>query len=120
MANEITIKAGLACTNSYLTVKDTSTTRRFDQTTGRGGGPGVVDIGTTEETISFGDCTPGWCEFENLDGTNYVQIGFSTTVYGFRLLKNGGKAIMYLESAATVYAKANTAACKVKVTALNS
>lgn len=119
MANEITIKAGIALSNGLLIVKDTSTTKRFTQTTARGGNPGVVDVGTSEETISFGDCVPGWTEFENLDTTNYVQVGFSTTVYGFRLLANGGKAIVYLESGATVYVKANTAACKVKITALN-
>lgn len=120
MANEIQITTGVRLSNGLLVVPSTQTSRSFNQSTARGGGPGVVDVGTSEETISFGDCVPGFVELVNLDTTNYVQIGFSTGVYGFRLLANGGPALFYLESGATVYAKANTAACKVKVTALNS
>lgn len=120
MADEITVVTGLALSNGLLVVRDTKTTTRFTQTTARIGG-GVYDIGTTEETVSatFTDCVAGWTEIVNLDTTNYVQVGFSTTVYGFRLLANGGKALLYLESGATLYLKANTATCKVKITALN-
>ena len=48
---------------------------------------------------------------QNLDATNYIEIGFSTTVYGLRL--EAGEAIAFrLNPGATIYAKANTAACK--------
>lgn len=120
MANEIQVTTGLALSNGLLVITSTNTTVTYDQTTARGGNPGVVEVGTSEETVSFGDVTPGWCEFKNLDVSNYVQVGFSTAVYGFRLPANGGSAIMYLESGATVYVKANTAACNVRITALNS
>lgn len=119
MANEITITTGISLTNGLLVINSTNTSVNFDQTTARGGNPGVVNIGTTEETISFGDVSPGWCEFKNLDTSNYVQIGFSTGVYGFRLPANGGAAIMRLETGATVYAKADTAACNVRITAVS-
>ena len=119
MADEITIQTGLKLLNGTLEVASTNKTRKFDQTTARGGNPGTVDVGTTEETISFGDCVPGFVEMVNLDATNFIQVGFSTTVYGFRLLAGGGPALIYLETGATLYVKADTAACKVRVTGLN-
>lgn len=120
MANEIKVTTGLACTNGTFILPSTARTVSFDQATSGGGGPGSVDVGTTEETIDFGDITPGWVEFINTDSTNYVQLGFSTGVYGIRLLAGGGKALYYAESGSTVYVKANTAACRVTVNALEA
>jgi len=120
MANEITITTNLRCVNGNLRITPSSVQTQFDQTTARGGGPGVVAIGTTEETISFGDISPGWVRLTNLDDTNYVQLGFATTDYGMRLLAEKGVALFYLESGATIYAKANTASCDVLVESFNS
>lgn len=119
MADEITVTAGIALSNGLLTVKDTKTTRRFTQTTARGGNPGTVDIGTSEETVSFGDCVPGVVEMENLDTTNYVSWGFTTGQLQARLVANGDKAIIRLNTGATLIMQANTAACKVRITAFN-
>lgn len=119
MADEITIQTGVGLKNGELVVSNTNKSRRFDQTTARGGNPGTVDVGTTEETVSFGDCVPGFVEMVNLDATNFVQVGFSTGVYGFRLLANGGPALIYLETGATMYVKADTATCKVRITGIN-
>jgi hypothetical protein len=120
MADEITITTGLSLINGSLRADRKATSTRFDQTTARGGGPGTVDVGTSEGAIDFGDIVPGWVEMINLDPDNFVQVGFSTGVYGFRLPPAGGAAVFYLESAATVYAKADTAGCKVQVIAANS
>lgn len=120
MANEITITTGLSLVNGSLNASRTPTSARFDQTTPRGGGPGTVDVGTSEGTIDFGAIVPGWVEMINLDVDNFVQVGFSTGVYGFRLPPAGGSAIFFLETSATVYVKADTAACKVQVIAANS
>lgn len=120
MANEITVTTGLRLANGDLKVNGSNLSKKFDQTTARGGGPGTVDVGTTEETIDFGDIVPGFVEFRNLDATNFVDLGFSTGVYGIQLLASGGPAVFYLKSGATVYAKADTAACKIQVTAINS
>jgi hypothetical protein len=119
MADEISITTGIRLSNGDLEIPTTTKTRQFDQTTQRGGNPGTVDVGTTEETISFGDCVPGFVEMVNLDGTNFVQVGFSTGVYGFRLIAGGGPALLYLETGAILYAKADTATCKVRVTGVN-
>ena len=78
----------------------------------------VSAIGTTEETLgpAFGDIgTEGLCVIYNLDSTNYVQVGFSTGVYGMRLRGASDAAKFFLEPNATLYLKANTAACNVRV-----
>lgn len=75
-------------------------------------------IGTSEETAGpvFGDIgTEGWVSIYNLDTTNYVQVGFSTTVYGMRLYGGGAPADFFLEPGATLYLKANTASCNVRI-----
>ena len=115
MADEITIRASLRVDNGnfYYTFDPGALT--FDQATAGGGNPGSVDIGTVEETISLGDIsTNGWCIARNLDAANYVEIGFSTGVYGIRL--EAGEVMLFrLNPGATIYAKANTATCKVAV-----
>lgn len=77
-------------------------------------------IGTTEESITFTDISVnGWVKLENTDGTNYVQVGFSTGVYGIRL-KAGFAATFFLEPGATLYLKANSAACRVRISHLGA
>ncbi len=78
----------------------------------------TVSVGTTEETAgpSFGDIgTEGLCIIYNLDTTNYVQVGFATGVYGMRLRGASAPALFFLEPNATLYVKANTAACNVRI-----
>ena len=78
----------------------------------------TTSVGTAEETAgpSFGDIgTEGFCVIYNLDPTNYVQVGFATTVYGMRLRGASAPAMFFLEPNATIYLKANTAACNVRV-----
>lgn len=118
MANEIRITAGMTCTNGNLSVNIPSSTVQVDQATAKGGGPASVDVGTSEETIAFGDITARYCFFKNLDSTNFVQIGFSTGVYGIKLLA-GETAIFPLLTSATVYAKADTSSCTLQVIGLN-
>ena len=75
-------------------------------------------IGTAEETLgpNFGDIgTEGLCVIYNLDTTNYIQVGFATTVYGMRLRGSSSPAVFFLEPGATLYLKANTASCNVRV-----
>lgn len=79
-----------------------------------GGNPGLVDVGTTEETLAFGDIAPGLVLLQNLDDTNVVEWGFATTVRPGRLLPNKPPTLIYVSSA-TIFVKADTAACKVRV-----
>ncbi len=78
----------------------------------------TLSIGTAEETAgpAFGDIgTEGLCIIYNLDTTNYVQVGFATGVYGMRLRGASSPAMFFLEPNATLYLKANTAACNVRI-----
>jgi hypothetical protein len=74
-------------------------------------------VGTTEEEWTIGTEVgdAGYCVIRNYDATNYVQVGFATTVYNLRL-KAGQSAVFPLEPAtASLFLKANTAACVVQV-----
>jgi hypothetical protein len=79
-----------------------------------GGNPGMKDVGTTEETVDFGDVTPGLVVLSNTDATNFVEWGFSTGVRPGRLLPNGAPTVIHL-SGGTLYVRANAAACRIKV-----
>jgi hypothetical protein len=120
MANEITISTSMRLVNGLLTSIANSKQTQFNQTTARGGGPGVVDVGTSEENINFGDIVPGFVRFTNMDATNFVRLRFSTGVNAIRLVANGGTSLIYVDSGVTVIAIADTATCRVLVEAFNS
>jgi hypothetical protein len=66
------------------------------------------------EALDVGDvATNGWFIAQNLDATNYIEIGVevSSTFYGvIRIEPN--EIVLCRLSQTTIYAKANTAACK--------
>ncbi len=80
----------------------------------------VQNIGTSEEEITLlSDITAGngpyYAYFENLDDTNYVEVGTATTVYWMKMAA-GDKALIPLNSTVTsIFLKANTAACDVRI-----
>lgn len=74
-------------------------------------------IGTTAEAIATGDLTsPKQLHLKNLDSTNSIDFGYnnSGTVGPFNI-PAGQVAVIGIKSGDTVYAKANTAACKVQL-----
>ena len=74
-------------------------------------------IATSEETLgpTFGDIgTEGLVILYNLDTTNFVSVGFSTAVYGIKLYGAGSPADFFIIPGATIYIKADTAACSVR------
>ena len=115
MANEITIGASLRLINGDL--KETKGTNgyRTVQATGDAIG-GTQIIGTTEEVIAYGDAsTPGWAWFQNLDDTNYVEIGVkpASTFYPvIKLLAEDPPVLLKIADSVALYAKANTAEIK--------
>ena len=114
MADEIRVVTGIGVENGSLTLATVSRTRTYDQANPVAPAPGGVTVGTTEELLDFGDVTPGWTEFTNLDDTNYVEFGFATTDYGF-VLPPGASCVLKLISTASVFAKADTASCQLYI-----
>jgi len=114
MANEITLTTRLQVVNGSNRYDSENLIKTLDQAAIGGPTPGYVTIGTTEETITFGELsTLGWLRMLNLDPTNYVQWGFATGVYGGRM-RAGEPAYFRLEPGTTLYLKANTAAVKIR------
>lgn len=91
------------------------------QTSDGGGNPGIIDVTTSEFTLSFGSISPGGILLLNLDDTNYVEWGVATGVYPFRLHPRTGLATskhaphFVQRQSGTIYLLANTATCKVLV-----
>jgi len=80
--------------------------------TGTHGIENVQNIGTTAETISFGDCANvAFVLFKNLDPTNYVEVDSASAMTSFPQKVLPGGVILLSPETTTVYAKAHTAAC---------
>jgi hypothetical protein len=78
-------------------------------------------IGTVEETLSFGDITPGRITLYNLDGTNFVEWGFTAGSRPGRLRPKvsstdpcGAPNSLDVTSGTSIVIKADTASCEVK------
>lgn len=118
MANEITVAGRLRVVNGNAEFERNVGTKQFDQAASGGPTPGFLTIGTSEESESFSELsTLGWVLLENYDTTNYVEWGFATGVYGGRL-EPGEFALFRLNPSSTLYLRANTAACKVFIAAM--
>lgn len=118
MADEITIQIAMSrrhATNTTDTHQFPTLRNTYDQSaTGQDDRKHL--IGTTEESITFTDIsTNGFVLMQNLDTTNYVQWGYATGVYGGRMRAGELAGPFRLEPGATLYLKANTAACRVRI-----
>lgn len=122
MAGEIVIQMSVDVANGNLLVRIPMQRLSIDQTTARGGLPGMQVIGTSHESVAVGDLvSPGWVWLKNLDETNYVQFGVdvSSTFYPLGKLKPGESAVWRLEPSATLYLRADTAACACQIIVLD-
>ena len=119
MADEITITASMALVNGTLKPSLAPAAYTVTQNTAFATGHGQT-IGTTEEALVLTDITTeGWFMMQNHDATNYVEWGFSTGVYGGRMKASESAGPFRLNPGATLYLKANTAACLVEALALD-
>jgi len=112
MANELTVMLKLNFSKSGAKVS-----RNFAKSitvTGDAFTHEVQSVGTSEEELAQGADlgTPGVVMAINLDSTNYVEIGSTTGVYDIKL--QAGEGAIWRHNSATLYAKANTAACLVE------
>lgn len=118
MANELTI----ALTLNFIKAGSQSIAKGLTDTIDVAGtytASAVQLIGTTDETLTFPSdlASVGYCIFENLDATNYLEIGSDGTNYPIRL-KAGEIAMLRFNG--TIHAKANTAACKLGFTIIEA
>jgi hypothetical protein len=109
MANEISVTIDLSYSKGGAKYNRTFS-KKITQT-GDSYNSAIQSIGTVEEEVAQGAevGTPGVVLVHNLDSTNYIEIGSTTGVYDIKLL--AGEAWTYRHNSATIYAKANTAAC---------
>lgn len=114
MANELTHTTSLRLSKGNLT-RNINASATVNQT-GVGAFWDTRTITTTESSIAtFGDIsTEGTVYLRNLDANNYVQVGFSTGVYGMRVAA-GRWASFPAEPGLELFLKANTASCQVEI-----
>lgn len=118
MANEITQTVTLSASKGGATAS-MSTTKRITLT-----GDDMIQstqvIGTSAETLTLGEIsgTPGNVAIKNLDSTNFVEIGGDSGLTVFKLKINPGEAALFQPNSGTIYAKADTAAVRVQIVAV--
>lgn len=115
MANEITAAAQLTFSKGGVKAQQNVTVTLT--MAGTEGGTETQVIGTSAEALTFGESSgsSGPLLFvQNLDGTNYVEIAMDASVATpFAKLKAGDPPLLLPASAATIYAKANTAPVRI-------
>lgn len=116
MANEIRINASIAVNNGN-SVDKFARSYAADQAVVGGPVNGFQTIGTSEEEVALAELsTKGWCIIQNLDATNFVEWGFSTGVYGGKMLA-GETAGPFRLNSTSLFLKSDTASCKVVIRA---
>jgi len=120
MANEGYFSINLKATKAGANVGQ-STSKRFSMT-GAEMLQATQNIGTSAETISFGGITgaPQMVLVQNLDATNYLELGGDSGLTVFKLKVAAGQSAIFTPTSATLYAKANTAAVNVMVVAIEA
>jgi len=118
MANEGYFSLNLKATKSGANVGQT-VSGRFNMA-GADMTQATQTIGTTAETLNLGDITgaPQQLMIQNLDATNYIEIGGDSGLTVFKLKIAAGKASVFTPTSGTIYAKANTAAVNVMIVAI--
>lgn len=111
MANEITVTLSINVDNSPFKWTHNPSQLQIDQSA-IGLSSVVQNIGTSEETVTINELTSeGIAFFQNLDSTNFVEIGPDNTgIQDFIKLKPGEFAMLRLKPGITVKAQADTAA----------
>lgn len=115
MAGEIRVNFQFDVSKGSFNDNFSLVSQTYDMAGAYGGVPGAITVGTTEETLAFGElATEGFLIMKNLDATNYVRFGFSTGVYGGRILP-GEIAFFRMEPSVTLYLVANVSPVRVQI-----
>lgn len=119
MANEISATATLLASKNGASVQF-SFSKRNDMT-GNVMSQNVQTIATTTEQIAFpADLSgiPAWLGILNLDPTNFVEIGLNSPVTQIFAKLKAGQFALFPAGVASYYAKADTAAVNIQITAM--
>lgn len=131
MANEITVAINASLSNpasqsgSIPQLKDSFNlgSQAFTQTTQLSFSEAIVCT-TADTLITFtGVSTQGWCFLQNLDVTNFVNVGPNNAgaiLTFIRLVPNGGRACFQLDPTVGFRIKADTGSCKVLIKVWNT
>jgi len=120
MANEISKSIRVTATKTGATVSYNSTLT--ETMTGDDMISSVQSIATSAETVNFGEITgaPRLVIIKNLDATNYIEFGGDSGLTVFKLKLLAGQDMVIRPESATLYGKANTAAVKIQVIAVEA
>lgn len=129
MANEITLNCSMTLANpstrsntvAQLSHQFAPGSLQFNQTTQLMFAE-AISMATSDTAYSFtGVTTQGMCAVQNLDATNYVDIGPASggALVPFIRLKPREIGVFRLNPSCTFRAQANTAACKVLLVVYN-
>ena len=121
MANEVSLSVTLKAAKNSASVSFTGS----DTQTMSGNivYQGVQSIATSSTAITFGNVSgaPLKVSIQNLDATNFVQVDSGTSFDKFpQKVYAGGDVILLSPQTGTIYAKADTAACLIWVTAMSA
>lgn len=120
MADEIQKQIRISGTKNGATIAYMPIPERIDMT-GNDMTSATQVIGTTAETINLGEISsaPGTLIIKNLDTTNFVEIGGDSGLTVFKLKILAGREVIISPTSATIYAKADTASCRVQIVAFD-
>ena len=76
-----------------------------------------ISVGTSEEEHTFNTDIGNANQmlFINRNATNYVEVGYATTVYSHKVLAGHPMLISLQPTQASIFLKANTAACDCEI-----
>jgi hypothetical protein len=119
MADELTLSVNFSCSMDGATISD-----RYSDTIDVAASPqvgGVQTIGTSWEAIIMGEVTsPGYFAYKNLDTTNYIEFSADSGGANPLIKAKATDFGCFRLTGTTLYARANTAACKLKYNLLSN
>lgn len=76
---------------------------------------GTQEVGTSAENLEKGDITTsGYLLIHNLDGTNFVEVGYDDSGFKNVVKLLAGEWALFRSAQATLQVKADTAACDIE------
>lgn len=139
MANEATLRVSLAVRTGHIDFRSQPTGYNSTVVGAKGPTPGAITVTTAGVDVSFAELTtPGWCQLQNTDESNYVEWGLHDgslfhpvgelgpgETYVFKFSRNLGEEHVALGTGTTgtvntFHLKANTASCVVIVNAFEA